>query len=408
VLTTVMNKKRLKWLFFVLIWGMAFVHAEDFFKVKERIIQDARIKTFSLYISPNLSITNLGYTSNIYSYRDLEEPDWTADVGINLGVAAILKDRIILKVDEFPYYSFYLKNKHEEAFNNLFQFAVYTHLGWFNLEYRLNLNNIQQRPNSEFGIKTRYKEQKHAFSIDYGRHERFFINLYAEQNQREYTDRQYLQVYDLSHLDREDTFLGIKLNKRIFSRTRLWLNYEYYQYRFLQSSQNDGFGGKLLLGVDFPVISKIKGSLRFGWKSFFPENPDYNDFLKPFGSGTLSLKILKRFKFHFNYLVDNFFSFWNENQYFDEHSFDIGIEFYFNSRIKVGYEHRWGTLSFKSVLDGSLSRTDDFYRSSFSLGFRIFKKTGIVMDYTIYHADSTQLDFKRRYHFFGGKITHEF
>ncbi|NIM17548.1 MAG: hypothetical protein GTO45_36505 [Candidatus Aminicenantes bacterium] len=403
-----MNKKKIKWLIFVWLWGMVLVNAEDFFKVKERIIREAWFKTFSLYFSPKLSITDLGYTSNIYSYQDIEEPDWTADVGINLSTAAILKDRFILTIDEFPYYSFYLKNKNEEAFNNLFQFAVYTHLGRFNLNYKLNLNYIRERPNSEFGVRTRLNEQNQVLSIDYGKHDRFFINLYAARNQREYTDEQYLQNYDLSHLDREDTLLGITLNKRIFSRTRLWLNYEYYVYRFLHASEKDGIGGKLSLGVDFPEISRIKGSLRFGWKSFFPKNPDFNDFLKPFGSGTLSMQMLRRFKFHFNYLVDNFFSFWNPNQYFDERSFSVGIEFYFNSRIKVGYDHRWGNLSFKSLLDGSVSRTDDFYRSSFSLAFRIFKKMGIVLDYTIYHADSTQLDFKRRYNFIGGKITHEF
>lgn len=403
-----MNKKKIKWLIIVWLWGMVLVYAEDFFRVKERIIREAWIKAFSLYISPNLSITNLGYTSNIYSYQDSEEPDWTADVGINLGAAAILKDRFILTVNEFLYYSFYLKNKSEEAFNNLFQFAVYTHLGRFNLNYKLNLNYIRKRPNSEFGIRTRINERNQKFSIDYGKHDRFFINLYAARNQREYTDEQYLLDYDLSLLDREDTLLGIILNKRIFSRTMLWLNYEYYTYRFLQSSQNDGIGGKLSLGVDFPVISRIKGSLRFGWKSFFPKNPDFKDYLKPFGSGTLSIRMLRRFKFHFNYLVDNFFSFWNPNQYFDERSFGVGIEFYFTSRIKVGYHHRWGNLSFKSLLDGSVSRTDDFYRSSFSLGLRIFKKMGIVLDYTVYNADSTQPDFKRRYHFIGGKITHEF
>lgn len=403
-----MNKKKIKWLIIVWLLGTVLVNAEDFFRVKERIIREAWIKAFSLYISPNLSITDLGYTSNIYSYQDREEPDWTADVGINLGAAAILKDRFILTVDEFPYYSFYLKNKNEEAFNNLFQFAVYTHLGRFNLEYRLNLNDIQQRPNSEFGIKTRYRERKHALSIDYGKHDHFFINLYAERNQREYADEQYLQDYDLSHLDREDTQLGITLNKRIFSRTVLRLNYEYYIYRFLQSSQNDGIGGKLSLGINFPEIGRIKGSLRFGWKSFFPENPDFKDYLKPFGSGTLSIRMLKRFKFHFNYLLDNFFSFWNVNQYFDERSFGAAVEFYFNSRIKVGYHYRRGNLSFKNLLDGSVSRTDDFYRSSVSLGLRIFKKMGIVLDYTIYHADSTQPGFKRRYHFIGGKITHEF
>ncbi len=404
-----MNKRQtIKWLIFVWLWGTVFVHAEDFFKVKERIVREAWFKAFSLYISPTLSITDLGYTSNIYSYQDIEEPDWTADVGIKLNAAVIIKDRFILMIDEFPYYSFYLKNKKEEAFNNKFQFAVYTHLGRFNLNYKLNLSYTRERPNSEFGVRTRFNERNHAFAIDYGRHDRFFVDLYAARNQRKYTDNRYLGDYDLSHLDQEETVLGATLNKRIFTRTMLRLNYEYYTYRFLQSSQKDGIGGKLSLGIDFPEISSIKGSLRFGWKSFFPKNPVYKDYLKPFGSGTLSIRMLKRFKFHFNYLVDNFFSFWNADQYFDERSFAGGVEFYLSGRLKVGYEYRWGNLSFKNLTGGNVNRTDDFYRSSVSIGLRIFKKMGIALAYNIYYADSTQPGFTRKYSFIGGNIIHEF
>jgi hypothetical protein len=403
-----MNRKKIKWIIIGWLSGMAFVYADDFFAVKERIIREAWIKKFSLYISPTLSITNLGYNSNIYSYQDIEEPDWTADVGINLRAASILKDRFIFMIDEFPYYSFYAKNRKEEAFNNKFQFAVYTHLGRFNLNYRFNLNSLRGRPSSEFGVKTRIKERNHSVSLDYGRHDRIYINLYAAQNQREYTDERYLEDYNLSQMDQEDLLLGIALNKRIFSRTRLSLNYEYYDSRFLHAPWKDGIGGKFSAAVNFPEISRIQGSLRYGWKSFFPKNPDYIKFSKPFGAGSFSIRVLRRFKFHFNYLVDNFFSFWNPDQYFDERSFEAGVEFYLSSRIKVGYWYQAGNLSYKNLVNGIETRRDDIYSARFSIGFRIFRKMGIALVYTTYRADSNQLDFTRRYNFIGGSIIHEF
>lgn len=403
-----MNRKKITWIIVGWLSGMALIYADDFFAVKDRIIREAWIKKFSLYISPALSITNLGYNSNIYSYQDIEEPDWTADVGINLRAAAILKDRFIFMIDEFPYYSFYAKNKKEEAFNNKFQFTVYTHLGRFNLNYRFNQSFLRQRSTSEFGTNTRIKERKHAVSLDYGRHDRIYINLYAAQNQREYTDERYLEAYDLSQLDQEDLLWGIGLNKRIFSRTMLSLNYEYYDSRFLHAPWKDGIGGKFSAAIDFPEISRVRGSLRYGWKSFFPKNPDYIKFSKPFGAGKLSIRILRRFKFHFNYLVDNFFSFWSLDQYFDERSFEAGVEYYLSGRIKIGYWYRTGNLSYKNLVDGIETRKDDIYSASFSIGFRIFRKMGIALVYTIYRADSSQLDFTRRYNFIGGSIIHEF
>jgi hypothetical protein len=402
-----MHNKKIRWLVFVWLSGLTLVYADDFFKVKEKIIAEARAKKFSLYISPTISLTNFGYSTNIFAYQEIEEPDWTADVGIDFSIAAILKDRFILVVNEFPYYSFYARNKSQEAFNNRFQFTTYTHLGRFNLDYKLNLNNVRLRPNSEFGIRTRRREENHALSLDYGRHDRFFVNIYVARNHSEYTEERYLD-YDLSHLDRDATLLGIILNKRIFSRTRLLLNYEYYGYKFPNAPGKDGMGGKLLLGVDFPEIGRITGSLRFGFNSFFPKNPGYSHFSKPIGSGNFTIRMLKRFKFQFNYIVGNFFSFWTTTHYFDERSAEAGVEYYLSRRMKVGYRYRTGRLSYKSLADGSEIRQDDYHSTSWSIGFRISRKMGIGLAYTLYRADSSLLAFTRKYNFIGGYITHEF
>lgn len=392
----------------LLIPAMTFVHGEDFFQVKAQIIRENRLKIFSLYISPALSLDNFGYNSNIYAYQGNEEPDWTADVGLNLKVAAMLEDRFILIVNECPYYSFYAKNKQEEAFNNRFQFTAYTHLGRFNLNYRFILNNTRERPNSEFGARTRQKEQKHTVSIDYGRYDRFYINIYAEQSQKEYADERYLHDYNLSSMNRDDIILKIDLNQRIFSRTRISLRGEYYDYHFRHNSERDGTGRKFSLGVDFPEISSITGTMRFGWNSFFPKNSPYSHFTKPFGSGGVSIRMFNRFKFNFSYLVDNFFSFWDINQYFDERSAAAGVEFYFSRKIKIGYDYRAGNLIYKRLLDGSKTRSDDFSTSSLFIGVRIFRKMGIALTYTMYRMNSTIKDFNRKYNFIGGNIIHEF
>jgi hypothetical protein len=122
-----MKHKKIKWFFGLLILSVAVVHAEDFFKIKKQLIEEAQLKIFTLYITPALTIGNVGHNTNIYAYQDEARPDWTADVGISLRTASIMKDRLILMITEHPYYSFYLKNKQEEAFNNKFQFGAYTH-----------------------------------------------------------------------------------------------------------------------------------------------------------------------------------------------------------------------------------------------------------------------------------------
>src|SRR4030042_6643097 len=99
--------------------------ADDFFQVRENIIENSRFRLGFFYVTPLLSLENVGYSTNIYRYNDIAEPDWTADLGVDLRLAALLGKRFILVLKDNPYYSFYLENKSEEAWNNKLQFAVY-------------------------------------------------------------------------------------------------------------------------------------------------------------------------------------------------------------------------------------------------------------------------------------------
>ena len=386
-------------------------YGEDFFSLKKRLVDSSRYRFAFLYINPYLTLENVGYTDNIYSYDNISRPDWTADIGLDLRVSSILGDRFIVVLRDKPFYSLYLENKNEEAFNNNLNVALHTYLGRLNLTFEAERSSYRQRPTREFGSRVRFTREGETVSIDYGKHTSFFVNLYAGVVRHRFEDDNYLgnPEYDLSRLlDREEMNAGVNVNKIVFSRTRMFLNYEYFSYSFTHSPDRNGDGSLVSLGFILPQIGLITGSIRVGYKFYSPRNPIYQEYSTPFGTGKVSVMLFRRLKLKFNYLLENYFSFYNPEQYYNDRTAGLGAEFYFTRAIKVGYDYHVGRMTFRNLVDGALRRTDNTSSSTVTLGIRLYKNFGIGVQYVRFQGESDEFNFSRSYEFIGGYVTHEF
>jgi len=383
--------------------------SEDFFKVKERIVKESWKKISFIYLSPKLLLRNIGYSNNIYLLERDFKPDWTADLGLQMTLSSIFLNRFIFQIDELPYYSFYAKNKNERSFNNVFGFNIYSYIGIFNLKYQFDKRYVKQRPTEEFGRRIRQNLINHTFSLDFGNHNSFFLSLYLNQKRIKYSDELYIDEYDLSNLlNHKEYWGGIGLNKIIFSRTLLSLNFDYFEQDFVHSKERNRIGKQVSIGIQFPEISSIRGSFHYGVRIYEPSNPLFEDFTTSFGSGDISIKLFRRLKLNFNYIIDNIFSYWQMDSTYNQKSAGAGIEYYFTRKFKLGYRYRDNKLSFIDLYKGIEIREDNFYTSSVYIGIRVFKKMGIGIEYSRYRGDSTEPGFKRSYDFIGGYIIHEF
>lgn len=384
-----------------------FLAAEDFFKIKDRILTQSWLKLLAFYITPQLSISNLGYSSNIYSYKENVEPDWTADLGIRFTVSTILANRFIIQLHEYPYYTFYSKNKQEEAFNNALNLYVHSYLGRLNFTYTYTNKHLRDRPNIEFGRNLTRKIEGNRISFDLGRHDSLYISVYGGNLTTNYENVNYLNNANISELfDTDAIEAGFAINKIIFSRTIFSLNLDYRDWNFIYSSDRNRIERMLSAGIRFPEISSIKGAIKFGIKSYLAVNYENSAYEKPFGSGDIQIRIFRRFRIELEYLVDNFYSFFSRELYFDEVSAGIGFQYYLNRIIKLGYKYKAGNMNFKYVSSDELYRKDTYYSSIFILGIRLQKNTGLGLTYTIFNAESSILP--RKYNFIGGFITYDF
>lgn len=401
--------RKLAILFLLFLLDSLFVLGDDFFRIKDRITDESLFRLGLFYVTPRLTLDNLGYITNIYQYNSDPEPDFTADIGVDVRLSAIVGHRLILVLNDHPYYTYYAENKQDEAWNNRFRFSVYSYLGSFDINFSLNRDNLRQRPSSEFGVRLRYITESEKISIDYGNHSRFYINVYAEQNRMLYDENNYLEEYNLEqYMDRNQYKLGINLNKIIFSRTVLFISLEYYQYRFQNHTDRDGDAESVSVGMQFPIIGSVTGSFQLGYQWSQPNNPMYMAYSSLSGSGEIKLVLLKRFRLSLEYSLDNYFSFYDPDAYYYQQSISGGIEFYLNRNLKLGYKHLFGLNSYKNIADSSVIRKDKLQQFRFFVGIKIFKKMGIGLEYSEFEVNSDIENYSRSYKFFGGYITYDF
>ena len=385
------------------------LRADDFFAVKDKIIEESRLKLGFLYLAPLLYLENIGYSNNIYNYENKQVPDWTADAGLGLRTSAIAANRFILQAEDLPYYSFYLNTKNQRSWSNRFQSTVYSYVGPFNLKAGYARNNLRQRPNLEFGRPFHYEDREWSGEVDIGRRWSLFLTAYARSKTLDYGIEPYLGGINLGESlnQRQNTF-GLKLNQRVFTGTIVYANYEFSDYSFDFRSERDTSAQAMAVGVEFPEIGILQGSFQIGLKRFEPSNPLFQRPQRPTGRGNVQITLFERLHLNLFYELQTYFSYWSNDLFYDNQSFGGGIEVYLTTFLKGGAQIQDGRLKYFSFLDLALQRSDRLRNQRYYLAVPFIGRTAIGVAYNVYRLTSDALAFDQSYKFWGGFITYEF
>ncbi len=154
--------------------------------------------------------------------------------------------------------------------------AAYSYVGPFNLKAGFARNDLRQRPQLEFSRPYRYTDSEWSVETDIGRRFNLFLTAYAAFKELAYDEEPYLGSYNLAESlnHRQNTF-GLRLNRRVFTSTVIFLNYEMSDYVFASRSERDTRGQTLGLGVELPEIGVLQGSFQIGLSRFDPEKPAF-------------------------------------------------------------------------------------------------------------------------------------
>ena len=373
---------------------------DDFFTVKDKVIEESRFKLGFVYLTPLLLIENIGYTSSIYTYDAEDHPDWTGDIGLGLRASAIAANRLILQAEDLPVYSFYLENEELRRWSNRFETTAYSYAGPFNFKAGFRLHDLYRRPQLEFSRPYHYRDSEWSGEVDIGRKRDLFLTVYASLGDMEYDDDPYLGAYNLAErLNHKMTTLGLRLNKRVFTSTIVYANYERLDFNFEQSPGRDTMADQVALGVEFPEIGTLRGNFQIGIRRFHPGNPLYKSAQRANGRGDVSLTLADRLRLNVIYQLDTLFSYWSSDQFYDNKTLGGGADVYLTRFLKIGGTYRDGRLKYFSLLDLRELRHDRIRQQHYYAAVPFLGKTSLGFSYNISRltSDALELDYTRSY-----------
>jgi hypothetical protein len=342
--------------------------AEDIERLKARIAGHSWFTRGAIYLDSAFSLDGLGYSSNIYRLAMNKAPDWTSDMALSMGLSAFIGNRFALQVRETPHYAFYAQNPEERTWGNELELSVHGAIGHFNLSCRVERNSLFVQPTFETGIRSRVIEKRQLFSVDYGAPDYFFVNLQVTHEELGYRNRVLgFDTFDSNRLmSREEWGTGLSLNRRIFTRTFVALSGRYFKTTFPFMPSRDRQGGECSLQLRFPEIGRIEGSVSCGFRIFVPLRPQYRNYARPFGNGQVSMALLDRLRLRLHYQLDNQYSLYRPDFYFDIQAAGAGGSCFLNSRLRVD-----GDFTLENRDYRALGRSERVWRNrlrSFQLG----------------------------------------
>ena len=401
-------QKRISFVIFIILAAIN-LYAEDFFVVKQDILENFKRKIFGIYYTSGIEINNAGYSSNIYSYESNIRSDYTADYRFNINTAIILKDKFIFKIEESPSYTHYRENSELRGFFNNLTASFYSYIGKFNINYFFEKSQINSMPSDEFSQRRRRNESNHFFSVDYGNLNHFYMNVSFRSRKLEYENLLYLDMFNIGNLlNREENTIGLSFNKRMFTSTIFSLGVEYFEHKFMYSNERNNKGINVSFSLYFRNSGMFTGELRAGMRYFNSNNITFRNYLLPFGSGQINLRVLDRLTLTANYRLDISYSFTGRDIFFITNSLGIGFRFRFNRQFRLEYRSSFSRLNYRYLVYGFKYR-EDFFQNH-RIIFRHFLSTRIQLGIRVErnNSNSTQLLYNRDSDFIGGFLRFDF
>jgi hypothetical protein len=225
----------------------------------------------------------------------------------------------------------------------------------------------------------------------------------------EYDEGLYLESSNLAEsLNHSENAFGLRLNRRIFTNTLIYANYEMVDYIFAARAERDSSSQTIALGIVFPEIGVLQGGLQIGVMSLQPKNPLYQKAQRPNGRGDVRITFFERLHLNVYYELQTYFSYSANNLFYDSRTFGGGAEIYLTSFLKGGASYQDGRLKYYSFIDLALQRSDHLRQQRYYLAIPFIGNMSLGFAYNVYRlsSDALNLDYTRS--FWGGFITNGF
>ncbi len=370
---------------------------EDFFRLKEQISQRAWLRGGPLHLESSFVLRNLGYSTNIYQLAANKKPDWVSDASLALTVSAFVGRRLILQLRDTPHYNHFAWNQQERAWGNDLEAGACSYLGRFNLSARSGRHRLFVQPTLETGFFMRETGTRGSAAVDYGRRDRFTVGLQLDWRRLEYERR--VRGYDITDssrlLSREEWSAGLSVNRRVFTRTFLSFSGLYFRHRFPHYPVRDRDGGEFSIALRLPEIGRVQGTLAGGLRLYRPLSALFHRYARPFGSGLVTATLLGRLRLRGHYRIDNNYSIYGPDYYFDVRALGAGAEVAVTRRLRLAGDVTAERRDYRFLGRRELVRRDDVRTVRLDLVLTLSSRLAMGVSGTASFSDCSQPTYQQ-------------
>jgi len=406
------------WLVPVWLYGQGYM---SFRYEREQILSRVKFKIGPFRFYPLFQLRDIGYDDNVYYQREEPVADYTGTLSPQIKAYFLFRNILILSFTENPEYVYYLKQKRERRWNNIFypEFKL-LFLHRFVISGRYSYSNRRRRATSEFDVRANEKRQSYGSSIFYetARSTSFGFSFSSQKISYEDIAMPGEEIYLSRLLNRREKEANLELYYGVFSESFFFIRagYKIYNFEHPDYHWRDAYSYQGYAGLRFPLLGRIRGAISLGYKNLIPRTKYKRGFSGFVGSLSLDYRV-GRFFFRLRYNRDCYFSYWTNNIFFLEDRYGLGVSFYLTTFLRLDYDFSYArslypeTMLFRDPetrVYKEVKRRDLYRTHTAGIVFRIIRNTGLGIRVSYWERDSNIYWVSRDRMIIGGFVTYEF
>jgi hypothetical protein len=240
--------------------------------------QTARFRFGAVAFSPGVSVTNLGWDSNVFNEWDNPKDDFTGtltpqtDLWLRFGPARLVAHGAI----GYTYFAHYVE---ERAWHTDDSVRVEVPLIHFRPYMGYSYLNVRERPGYEIDQRVRRIENRMFAGADFPLTRKTTIGAAFKRTKTDYPESETFNEIRLRFLlNRWTDVYTVSGRYALTPLTTILLDTEYVREKFEFDAVRNSAGFRLLPGVEFKPLALISGSARVGYRRMNFDSPTVPDY----------------------------------------------------------------------------------------------------------------------------------
>ena len=351
------------------------------------------------YLTPGLSLKELGVDSNVFNAAGERKSDFTFTLAPTLNVWVPVARRALFKAAASTDVVWYAEYDSERSIDPQLTGRGEVYLNRITFFGERGYLNTRQRPNHEIDLRSRRTEETLTAGVQVALTPAFWIEVAGRRfDTRHDEDAQFDGTSLQRALNRETEGVQVTARHRVSPLTTLAVRYEVMRDRFEFSPVRNSDSYRVMPGVEFKPQALLNGSAYVGYRKFTPAMPEsLPAFSGVVGQLGLSYTLLGSTVFGVSYARDLTYSYDAVRPFFVDNSVGASVRRALGASFDVlvsGDRHEY---TYHSALIATLDplipqRVDVTWTYAGSIGYRIGRTGRVGFGVAYWQRESTAVE----------------